>query len=438
MKINIIGAGLAGSECAIQLAKNGYEIKLFDMKPEKKSPAHELEGPAEIVCSNSLGAEDITTGAGLFKEEMNMLGVELTQIAKECRVKAGRALAVDRKMYSDLVKKRLQELGVDIISKEVLKLPEDGINVIATGPLTSEDLAEDMKNYFGDKKFFFYDAIAPVIEKDSIDMSKAFIGGRYQKDSGDYINCPFTKEEYFRFYDELIKAEQHEIKDFEKKKFFESCMPIEEIARRGPKTPLFGPMRPVGFENYIDFEPYAVLQLRQDDMAASMYNMVGFQTNLKYGEQKRVFRLIPGLEKANFIRYGQMHKNIYVNSPQKLNKDLSIIGRENIFLAGQITGVEGYVESIFTGFYVAQCIINKKNMDIPEKTMCGAIIKYITEFSGKNFQPMNANFGLLPRPVEKIRDKKQRKQVMAESALEVMKEYIKSCNEAVKGSNLVF
>ncbi|MCK9474621.1 MAG: methylenetetrahydrofolate--tRNA-(uracil(54)-C(5))-methyltransferase (FADH(2)-oxidizing) TrmFO [Candidatus Muirbacterium halophilum] len=427
--IKVIGAGLAGCEASIKLAELGFEVELYDMKPSKKSPAHELTLPAEIVCSNSLGAEEVTTGSGLFKYELDKLGCRLLEIARKSRVKAGRALAVDRAIFSENVKKLLEEKGVKLIEKEIIEFPIEGPVIYATGPLTSEGLAENMREFFSNEKFYFYDAIAPVIDKDSIDMNIAFIGGRYQEDAGDYINCPFTEEQYNVFYNELINAEQHELKDFEKGHFFESCMPIEEIASRGPKTPLFGPMRPVGFEHYIDFIPYAVLQLRQDDMIGSCYNMVGFQTNLKYSEQKRVFSLIPGLENAKFVRYGQMHKNIYVNSPEKLNSDFSVKGLEDVYLAGQITGVEGYVESIFTGLYVAYKFASKygkfKDFKIPIDTISGGIIRYITEYSGKNFQPMNANFGLLPNP-GKIRDKKLKKKIMADKSIELFDNFIKN------------
>jgi len=418
-KVIVIGAGLAGCEAAITLAQNGYKVQLVDMKPEKRSPAHTLDGPAEIVCSNSLGAEEITTGAGLFKEEMKLLGVNLLEFAYGSRVEAGRALAVDRDIFSELVTKRLIELDVDIVNKEIEDFPikSDSPVIYATGPLTSDGLAANMLEYFGEKKFFFYDAIAPVIYEDSIDYSRAFIGGRYQTDAGDYINCPMTQEEYYRFYEALINAEQHPMKDFEKKKFFEGCMPVEEIASRGPKTLVFGPMRPVGFEHYIDYKPKAVLQLRKDNKSGTMYNMVGFQTNLKYGEQKRVFRLIPGLEKARFARHGRMHKNIYVNTPEKLDEQLKVKGLNNIYIAGQLTGVEGYLESIFTGWYAARCIIDKKRPFLPLDSMSGALIDYILNFDGKRFQPMNVNFGLLPPPADKIKDKKLKKKTMAERAL---------------------
>jgi len=418
-RVVVIGAGLAGCEAAITLAEAGKQVELVDMKPEKHSPAHNMDGVAEIVCSNSLGAEDITTGAGLFKEEMKLFGINLLEFAYRSRVEAGRALAVDREIFSDLVSERLHELNIQIVKKEITDFPikEFCPVIYATGPLTSEKLASNMLQFFGEEKFFFYDAIAPVVYEDSIDYTRAFIGGRYQTDSGDYINCAMTQEEYDRFYEALINAGQHPIKDFEKKKFFEGCMPVEELASRGPKTLVFGPMRPVGFEHYIDYRPKAVLQLRKDNRLGTMYNMVGFQTNLRYSEQKRVFRLIPGLEKARFARYGRMHKNIYVNTPEKLDERLQVKGLDNIFIAGQLTGVEGYLESIFTGWYTAKCVIDGRRPFLPLDSMSGALIDYILNFDGKRFQPMNVNFGLLPPPADKIKDKKLKKKTMAERAL---------------------
>ncbi|MGM0609020.1 MAG: methylenetetrahydrofolate--tRNA-(uracil(54)-C(5))-methyltransferase (FADH(2)-oxidizing) TrmFO [Candidatus Muiribacteriota bacterium] len=431
MKINIIGAGLAGCEAALQLADAGFDIRLIDMKPVKKSPAHTLDEPAEIVCSNSLGAQDLSTASGLLKKELQLFDSFLLKAAYESKVKAGRALAVDKKIFSGKVQQMLKKYDIEVKTSEITDFPVQGPVIYATGPLTSEKLAGEMLEFFGKDKFYFYDAIAPVIERDSINMERAFIGGRYQDDGGDYINCPFTEKEYENFYYALIEAEKHPLKDFEKKKFFESCMPIEEIASRGFKTPVFGPMRPVGFEHYIDYKPYAVLQLRKENREGSLYNMVGFQTNLKFGEQKRVFRLIPGLERAEFTRLGRMHKNIYINAPKKLDRFLRVKGLDRVMLAGQITGVEGYLESIFTGLYSAFYIIctsrdlNMQKFNLPPDTMTGALIKYITSYEGKNFQPMNANFGILPKPEKKIKDKKVKKTKMAQKALESLQNFLK-------------
>ena len=433
MEIVVVGAGLAGCETALQLAKHGFNVRLIDMKPEEKTPAHTMNSLAEIVCSNSLGAEEITTASGLFKEELKQFDCFLLNAALESRVEAGRALAVDKHIFSSKVEELLKKYDITFLSGKIEEFPAKGPVIYATGPLTAEPLATNMKNFFSDKDLFFYDAIAPVIEAESIDMTRAFIGGRYQTDGGDYINCPMTKDEYEIFYNELIKAGTHPLKEFEKGKFFESCMPIEEIASRGPKTPLFGPMRPVGFEHYIDYVPYAVVQLRRENKEGTLYNMVGFQTNLKYGEQKRVFSLIPGLTNSKFVRYGRMHRNMYINSPKKLDRFLGVRGLDRVYLAGQITGVEGYLESIFTGLYVAFSIImsnrgyNLENLILPSDTMCGALIDYVTSYEGKNFQPMNSNFGILPKIEEKIKDKKLKKLKQAEAALQSMKNFLNEC-----------
>ena len=430
--IVIIGGGLAGSEAAYQIAKRGIDVKLYEMKPTNFSPAHKNENLAEIVCSNSFKSNLITNACGLLKEELRRLDSLLIKIADETSVPAGQALAVDREKFAAKVTKTLEELSeknnfgkIEIIREEiedVNKLAENGIVIIATGPLTSEKLAENIKNLTGEKELYFYDAAAPIVEKSSINFDIAFMGDRYGKGDSNYINLPMNKEEYEKFYNELINAEVVELKEFEKKEIFEGCMPVEVMAKRGIDTLRFGPLKPVGFEDKrTGKRPYALVQLRQDNEEGTLYNMVGFQTNLKFGEQKRVFSLIPGLENAEFVKYGVMHKNTYINSSKLLDNTYNLKSNKNIYFAGQISGVEGYVESISSGYVAAvnavQQYNNKEKIIFSSETMIGALAKYIST-ENERFQPMNANFGILPQLEEKIKDKKIKYEKLAKRALE--------------------
>ena len=446
-EIIVIGGGLAGSEAALQIAKRKIKVKLYEMKPNKFSEAHSNENLAEIVCSNSFKSNLLTNACGVLKEELRLLGSALIPIADSVSVPAGQALAVDREKFAEKVTQVIEANEyIEVLREEITKIPTDKIVVIATGPLTSERLSEDISNLTGDDKLFFYDAAAPIIEKDSINMSIAFYGDRYSQErekeediekwknrikdgQASYINLPMNKEEYEDFYEELIKAEVVNLHNFEKKEIFEGCMPIEIMAKRGIDTLRFGPLKPVGFTNpKTGYRPYAVVQLRQDNLAGNIYNMVGFQTNLKYGEQKRVFSKIPGLEKANFMKYGVMHRNTYINSTKILDNTYNMKKNTKIFFAGQITGVEGYVESISSGFVAGINSVErlKTNLDdieyekrkqvFSEKTIIGALAKYISTDNSK-FQPMNANFGIVPELEEKIRDKKQRYKLLSDRAL---------------------
>ena len=448
--ITIIGGGLAGSEAAYQIAKRGIKVKLYEMKPEKFSPAHSNNNLAEIVCSNSFKSNLHTNACGLLKEELRLLDSLLIKTADKVAVPAGQALAVDREKFAEEITKKIESLdNVEIIREEVGKdkennslkeLSKDGIVIIATGPLTSDSLSEEIKELTGSEGYHFYDAAAPIIEKDSINMNIAFWGDRYSQERGKeedidiwkerikenkenaYINLPMNKEEYEFFWNELVKAEVVELHEFEKREIFEGCMPIEVMAKRGVDTLRFGPLKPVGFTDpRTGRRPYAIVQLRQDNSSGNLFNMVGFQTNLKYGEQKRVFRLIPGLENADFTKYGVMHRNSFINSPELLDETYNLRKNNNIFFAGQITGVEGYVESITSGLVAslnAVALLNKKEkIKFSEVTMIGALSKYIAT-PNKNFQPMNANFGILPGLDERIRDKKLKYGKLADRAIE--------------------
>ncbi len=451
----VIGGGLAGCEAALQLAKRKVKVKLYEMKPNKFSEAHSNENLAEIVCSNSFKSNSITNACGLLKEELRLLGSELIPIADSVSVPAGQALAVDREKFSQEVTKKVESNQyIEVIREELTEIPKDKIVIIATGPLTSRDLSEKISELTGNDKLFFYDAAAPIIEKDSIDMNIAFYGDRYEEErgkdeeydiwldriknqTGSYINLPMNKEEYERFYEELINAEVVTLHEFEKREIFEGCMPLEIMAKRGIDTLRFGPLKPVGFTDLrTGRRPYAIIQLRQDNTQGNLYNIVGFQTNLKYGEQKRVFSLIPGLEKANFVKYGVMHRNTYINSTTILDNTYNMKKNINIFFAGQITGVEGYVESISSGFvaginaailfdiYNSEDNINQsyeeRKIVFDENTVIGALAKYISTENNK-FQPMNANFGILPKLEENIKDKKIKYSKMADRALEKIK-----------------
>ena len=423
-KVTITGAGLAGSEAAIYLANKGIKVDLIEMRPNKTTGAHKTGYCAEFVCSNSLGAVDITSASGLLKEEMKLLGSTLIKEAFINSVPSGNSLSIDRfgfsKKITDIIK---NHPNINFIEDEITKLPDEGINIIATGPLTSKNLADDIIKKTGSNNFSFYDAIAPIVKKSSINFDKAFYASRWDKGEADFINCPMTKEEYENFYEILTTAETIELKNFEAK-FFEGCMPVEVMAKRGVDTLRFGPMKPVGlFDKRIPTEFkkqqfYAVVQLRQDDKEAELYNLVGFQTNLKWGEQKKMIQSIPGLENAEIVRYGVMHANCFINSPKLLNKTLQAKFNPNLFFAGQITGVEGYNESIATGLFAAinayRLIKNEPLIELDNKTMLGALIDYITFVGHKNLQPVNSNWGIVA-PIEL--DKKTRKDKKAKNSL---------------------
>ena len=399
-KINVIGAGLAGSEAAWQAAEAGVAVNLYEMRPKKTTEAHHTNNFAELVCTNSLRGNNLTNAVGVLKEEMRRLNSVIISSADQTAVPAGGALAVDRDDFSELVTKRVKEHPlVTVIEEEITEIPE-GITVIATGPLTSEPLSKAIQAFHGSEGFYFYDAAAPIIDKSTIDMDKVYLKSRYDKGEAAYLNCPMNEEEFYAFREALVNAEVAPLKEFEKEKFFEGCMPIEVMASRGPKTMLFGPMKPVGLEDpKTGKRPYAVIQLRQDNAAASLYNIVGFQTHLKWGEQKRVFRMIPGLEQAEFVRYGVMHRNSFMNSPELLQQTYQSRKRDDLFFAGQMTGVEGYVESaasgLVAGINAAKLAKGEEPIIFPQETTIGSMAYYITHAEGKHFQPMNANFGLL-------------------------------------------
>ncbi len=427
-KINIVGGGLAGCEAALNFAQAGWQVKLYEMKPEKYSPAHKMPGLAELVCSNSLKSLLKTTGSGLLKEEMKFLGTKLIPLAEECAVPAGNALAVDRDKFSALVSEKIMNHdNIQVINQEYSQL-DDELTIIATGPLSSDKIIDGLSPYLPESSLYFFDAIAPIVERDSINFERAYYKSRYDKGEADYINCPFTKDEYYNFVEALNKAEKHQAKEFENKyfndikfKFYENCTPIEELARRGKDTLRFGVLRPVGLEDPVtDKRPFAALQLRIENSGKNAYNLVGCQTMLKYGEQKEVFRLIPGLEQANFLRYGSIHRNTYMNAPQVLNPNLSLKEKNNVYIAGQLSGVEGYVESIFIGLLVFH-IIHNGLKELPNVTIAGQLWKHL-QTAQKNFQPMNANFGLLP--TIDIRDKKKKKEMYAQRSIEAMEDFL--------------
>ncbi len=430
-KVIIVGAGMAGSEAAWQVAQRGIKVDLYEMRPEKSTPAHKTEKFAELVCSNSLRGAGLENAVGLLKEEMRQLNSIIMESADINRVPAGGALAVDREGFSQYITDKVKNHpNVTVINKEIETIPQedDAITIIASGPLTSEVLAKSIGELTGQDYFYFYDAAAPLISKESIDMSKAYRASRYGKGTADYINCPMDKEEYEKFWQELTTAELAPIKEFEKAKFFEGCMPVEEMARRGIDTLLYGPLKPVGLEDpKTGKRPYAVVQLRQDNAADSLYNLVGFQTHLKWPEQKRVFGLIPGLENAEFVRYCVMHRNTFINSPELLRPTLQYKDRDDLLFAGQMTGVEGYIESaasgLVAGVNAAYLAKGENPVIFPEQTAHGSMCKYITSAVAKHFQPMNANFGLMPPLEERIRDKKLKKQKIAERALEFLAKF---------------
>lgn len=435
MKVKVIGAGLAGCEAALQLAKAGIECELFEMKPKKFSPAHKSENFAELVCSNSLKAERIENACGLLKEEMRLFGSVMMEAADISKVPAGGALAVDRDIFSRYITDKIKaNKYITVVNEEVSEINPDEYTIIAAGPLASEGLCERITELSGGENMYFYDAAAPVIAKESIDFDKVFYGARYDRGTADYINCPMTKEEYERFYNELVNAETAPLKSFENQKVFEGCMPIEVMAKRGFETLLFGPLKPVGLKNPKTGkdDAYAVVQLRQDNREATLYNIVGFQTNLKWGEQKRVFSLIPGLENAEFVRYGVMHRNTYLNSPGILDRFYRMIKYPKIYFAGQITGVEGYVESassgILAGFNMARQIKDEPLLEPDIKTAIGSLPIYISEGANGNLQPMNANFGIIEGWHERVRGPKtERYKLIAARALDIMKEKLDKC-----------
>ncbi|MDE5600072.1 MAG: methylenetetrahydrofolate--tRNA-(uracil(54)-C(5))-methyltransferase (FADH(2)-oxidizing) TrmFO [Oscillospiraceae bacterium] len=426
MEISVIGAGLAGCEAAWQLVKFGYNVNLYEMKPAKFSAAHKSENFAELVCSNSLKATRIGSAAGMLKEEMRLFGSLILQCAEKCSVGAGGALAVDRELFSKEVTKRINDCDkINVIRKEITKIPKGEV-IVATGPLTSDLLFENISGLLGKENLFFYDAASPIITADSIDMKKAFFASRYNKGDADYINCPMNKIEYELFYNQLILGESAHLHNFDKIKVYEGCMPIEVMAKRGKDTMRFGPLKPVGiFHPTTKEKYYAVLQLRKEDSKGTMYNMVGFQTNLKFSEQKRIFSLIPGLSNAEFVRYGVMHRNTFIDSPNLLDDRLRLLNNKKIRFAGQITGVEGYMESaacgIMSGIFLAEELSQKPKLNLPNTTMIGSLLKYINDKNISDFQPMGANMGLLPPLGIKIKNKQERYETLAKRGLDDLK-----------------
>ena len=437
MYINVIGAGLAGCEAAMQIAKRGYEVHLYEMKPKKKTPAHKSDLFGELVCSNSLKAKRLESAAGLLKEEMRVLGSFLMECADKCAVPAGGALAVDREIFAGLVTDGINaEPNIKVYNEELTEIPDDAITIVATGPLTSDGLAKDIEKHFGGSLSFF-DAAAPIVTAESVDMEYAFTASRYDRGGDDdYINCPMNKEEYENFYNELVSAERAPLHDFDvnNPKVYEGCMPVEVMAQRGEGTLRFGPMKPVGLVNpKTGHRPWAVLQLRKENSAGTMYNLVGFQTNLKFPEQKRVFSLIPALHKADFVRYGVMHRNTFICSPKILNSDFSVKENNRLFFAGQITGVEGYMESasagIMAGINACRVLEGKSTLTLPNDTMIGALSLYISNPTVKKFQPMGANFGVLPELENRPRDKKERGAAYSQRALDSLNKYLRDIGE---------
>lgn len=434
-KVIIIGAGLAGSEAALQLAKQNIDVDLYEMRPVKTTGAHKTDKYAEFVCSNSLGSSDVTNASGLLKKEMQILGGELINIAFDNAVPAGNALAIDREGFSEKVTELIENNPhINVIKEEITEIPQDKNVIIASGPLTSEDLANSIKEFTKNEHLHFFDAIAPIIEKDSINFDKAFYASRYNKGEASYINCPMNKDEYEKFYNFLINAPKIELKEFEKNaKFFESCLPVEVLASRGVDTLRFGPMKPVGLvDDRTGEKNYAVVQLRQDNSAKTLYNIVGFQTNLKWPAQKELIKLIPGLENANIMRYGVMHRNTFINSPQVLNPTLQTRNRENLFFAGQITGTEGYTESIASGLLaglnMAKYIKGEELLTLPTETMLGALMNYITNPEQTKFQPINSNWAIvkeidLPKQIRK--NKKEKNTILSNRSIETLTEFLK-------------
>lgn len=428
VKIEIIGGGLAGAEAAWQIASRGEPVRLYEMRPNKNTPAHHTSYLGELVCSNSLGSEKITTGGGVLKLELEKFNSLLLEVARKNRVPAGNALAVDRQKFPKEITRRLEEHPlVEIRREEVNDIPEGPITIIATGPLTSDSLTQKLQELTGQQSLYFFDAAAPLVFSDTIDMDIAFYGARYDEQSSDYINCPLTEEQYQNFYNELVRAEVMPLHGFEENKLFAGCMPVENLAKKGYKTLAFGPLKPVGLKDREGKRPFAVVQLRRDNREGTLFNLVGFQTRLKWPEQKRVFRMIPGLENAEFARFGVMHRNIFIDSPSVIKPTLQFRDRPDVFCAGQLTGVEGYLESAITGLWAG---INafllargQEPLVPPRETALGSLIDYITTPS-KNFQPINMNFGLLPNPEKRIKKKEERREKQVNIAREALKDFI--------------
>lgn len=423
-KINIIGAGLAGCEAAFQLASRGIHVKLFDCKPNKMTPVHGSKFLGELVCSNSLKSDLLSTASGLLKAELRLLGSKLIEIADSVRVPAGSALAVDRDKFSAEITRRIkEEKNIELVSEKVEDWDSEALTIIATGPLTLDTLSSKLAERLGGG-LHFYDAVAPIVDGTTINYDKTFTADRYGKGEGDYVNCPMNKEEYLAFYDALITAECALLKDFEKTDVFEGCMPVEAMAKRGVDTLRYGPLRPVGFKDADGNRPYAVVQLRRENLEGGMYNIVGFQTNLKFPEQKRVFAMIPALKDAEFLRYGVMHRNTFINAPKTINRHFQTLKNDRTFIAGQLSGVEGYVESIMSGLVAAlsvYALASEKEMpELPSTTICGALCRYL-ETPNSSFQPMNANFGILPPTENAIRDKNAKKIFLSERSLKDLK-----------------
>lgn len=427
--VNVIGAGLAGSEAAWQLAERGAAVHLYEMRPVKFSAAHHTEWFAELVCSNSLRGNGLENAVGLLKEEMRRLGSLIMDAADRHAVPAGGSLAVDREGFSrEITKRLLDHPKVSVYRQEATEIPRTGITVVASGPLTSETLAKDILELTGEEALSFYDAVAPIVTLESIDLSKAFWASRYDKGEADYLNCPLNKEEYELFYQALLQAETAEVRGFEEGAVFEGCLPLEVMAKRGRQTMTFGPLKPVGLRDpRTGVKPYAVVQLRKENRAGSLFNLVGFQTHLKWGEQKRVFSLIPGLEKAEFVRYGVMHRNTFLNAPKALKADFSFKAKPGLFFAGQMTGVEGYVESAASGLLAGlnawRCLNQAPALVLPEVTALGGLARHLEGSPSQNFQPMNINFGLLPPLTERIRDKRAKNAKLSERALAALQEF---------------
>lgn len=427
--VTVIGAGLAGSEAAWQIAQQGVEVTLYEMRPVVQTPAHHTPNFAELVCSNSLRANGLSNAVGVLKEEMRRMNSLILSCADANAVPAGGALAVDRDGFSGSVTSTLRNHpNITVVSEEVTTIPQDGIVVIATGPLTAPGLAAEIQALLGEEYFYFYDAAAPIIERDSIDMGKVYLASRYDKGEAAYLNCPMEEDEFHAFYEAITTAEVAALKEFEKEQYFEGCMPIEVMMQRGKQTALFGPMKPVGLVNpHTGKLPYAVVQLRQDNAAGTLYNMVGFQTHLKWGEQKRVFSMIPGLENAEFVRYGVMHRNTFINSPRLLEATYQAKFRDTLLFAGQMTGVEGYVESaasgLLAGLNAGRLAKGVKPVVFPEQTALGSMAKYITTADFKHFQPMNANFGLFPPLERRIKGKKEKNEAIAIRALNQLEQF---------------
>ena len=427
-KITVLGGGLAGCECAYQLAKRGYDVDLYEMRPNKQTAVHKTGDLAELVCSNSLKSTDVNTAQGLLKYELKRLDCMILRVAETCSVPAGGALAVDRKLFSEGVEKELKRFpNITVKREEATSINSDGYTVVATGPLTEGELANEIARITGMDSLRFYDAVAPIVSAESVDMEKAFFAGRYGKGGDDYLNCPMDKEEYLAFWQEIVNAETVILKEFEKKDVFNACMPIEIMAKRGEDAMRFGPLRPVGLRDpKTGVRPYAVVQLRKEDNYNGFYNLVGFQTNLKFGEQKRVFGMIPALKNAEFVRYGVMHRNTFLNAPETLNADFSLKGNENVFFGGQISGVEGYLESTMSGLFCAiaidRAIRGKEKIIPPETTACGSLMKYVSS-PNKDFQPMHVGYALMPELSERIKDKKKRKEEYSRRAIAAIEQF---------------